>query len=432
MALLHYRYGAYLSKEQVAEIVAPDPDTLKLIGSWLKYHGVAPSNVSTSHGGSWLAVTGVPVLKANDLLGASYQLYWHAGTNETIIRTVGYALPAVLHGLVRTVAPTTFFGSPGTIRQTSRKRTRGAVLSYPKPITPSHLRWLYKTEGYTIAAADKNLLAVTGFHGEYASNDDLTEFMRRYRIDAKGPTFDVEEINNGGYNFENPGKEANTDMQLAQAMTWPTPHVFYSIGGLPEFVPDSLQPMNNNEPYLDWLDYMTELQSVPQTISSSYSGNEQTFPPDYARSVCELFGQLGARGVSIIFSSGNQGVGGGDCKKNDGSDVVQFQPTFPPTCTFGFSLASKQVQIRVTHQSCTHYSYHAGPYVTSVGGTTGRYVEVAASLSSGGFSNVFERPKYQADALPTYFRRLRGKHAGLYKWARFRDRMWPILTLRFI
>ena len=45
--------------------------------------------------------------------------------------------------------------------------------------------------------------------------------------------------------------------------------------------------------------------------------------------------QLGARGVSVLFSSGDGGVSGianGDCHRNDGSGQVQFVPTFPATC----------------------------------------------------------------------------------------------------
>ncbi len=95
--LLRCRYGAHLSKEQVAELVAPHPETLELVNSWLEHHGVSSSSISTTHGGSWLTLTGVPVFQANELLGASYQLYQHAGTNDTILRTVGYALPTVLH-----------------------------------------------------------------------------------------------------------------------------------------------------------------------------------------------------------------------------------------------------------------------------------------------------------------------------------------------
>lgn len=71
----HPKYGARLSKEQVAQLVAPHLDTLNLVNSWLEDHGVSPSSVSLTLGGNWLKVIGVPVPQANDIFGASYQLY---------------------------------------------------------------------------------------------------------------------------------------------------------------------------------------------------------------------------------------------------------------------------------------------------------------------------------------------------------------------
>ena len=56
-------------------------------------------------------------------------------------------------------------------------------------------------------------------------------------------------------------------------------------------------------------------------------------PLDYAQTVCNLFAQLGARGSSVMFSSGDDGVGGGDCLTNDGKNTKQFQPNFPGTRT---------------------------------------------------------------------------------------------------
>ncbi|KAH8982321.1 subtilisin-like protein [Lactarius hatsudake] len=385
----HPKYGAYLSKEQVAKLVAPHPYTLKLVETWLRHHGVSPSNVSTSHGGNWLTVTRVPVSTANELLGASYQLYRYAGTNETILRTVGYALPAALHAHVQTVAPTTYFGSPLTPRKRSRGhrgKAAAALSTRDGLVTPAFLRSLYNSVTYQPSATEQNRIGVTGFHGEYVGDEDLEKFMRHFRSDANDANFLVIDINDSGYDPNKPGAEANLDMQYTQGIAWPTPHVFYSIGGLgEEFIPDSFTPVNTNEPYLGWLDTMIRSEDVPQTISTSYGGDEQTFPRDYATSVCELFGQLGARGVSILFASGDEGVGGGDCKKNDGSGVIQFQPIFPATC----------------------------PWVTSVGGTMER-PEVAAPLSSGGFSNVFKRPDYQTDAVLGFFEKLGNQHSGLY------------------
>ncbi|KAH9031563.1 hypothetical protein EDB84DRAFT_1492372 [Lactarius hengduanensis] len=90
----HPKYGSHLSKAQVAALVAPHPDALALVHSWLEHHGVPPASVSATHGGGWLT------------------LYRHAVTHETVLRTLGYALPAALLAHVQTVAPTTHFGSP--------------------------------------------------------------------------------------------------------------------------------------------------------------------------------------------------------------------------------------------------------------------------------------------------------------------------------
>ena len=54
------------------------------------------------------------------------------------------------------------------------------------------------------------------------------------------------------------------------------------------------------------------------------------------------FMKLGARGVTLVFSSGDGGVGGTAPPGSNISECTKFQPTFPP----------------------------ASPYVLSVGGTT--------------------------------------------------------------
>lgn len=43
---------------------------------------------------------------------------------------------------------------------------------------------------------------------------------------------------------------------------------------------------------------------LPRTLTTSYADNEQNFPVAYSEKVCTMLGQLGARGVSVIFSSG--------------------------------------------------------------------------------------------------------------------------------
>ena len=49
-----------------------------------------------------------------------------------------------------------------------------------------------------------------------------------------------------------------------------------STGGSPPFIPDDSAPLNNNEPYLDWLTFILAQTSIPQTFSTSYGDDEQT------------------------------------------------------------------------------------------------------------------------------------------------------------
>ena len=234
--VLRYRYGAHLSKEQVAELIAPHPDALEQLGSWLEHHDVPASAVSVTHGGGWLTIKDVPLTKANALLDASYQTYRHTETDEAVIRTVGYSLPAALHEYVQTVAPTTYFGSPRAHRQTSKVAVNAPTLpagdqemqdllatfapgdpvpsSCSSTITPTCLRLLYKTWGYKPQATSENAIGITGYLGQYASNSDLTEFLSRFRKDAANADFTFVSVNGGINNQSNPGSEVRLDRHV--------------------------------------------------------------------------------------------------------------------------------------------------------------------------------------------------------------------------
>jgi tripeptidyl-peptidase-1 len=302
-----------------------------------------------THGGSWLTVIGVSISLANEMLGASYQLFRPSGTNDTtILRTIGYTLPAVLHNHVRTVVPTTCFASTLPQWQTSRSRSIGTTtdmessesmkrrlsrgIEVQHEINPSELRSLYRTVEYVPVATNRNGIGVAGFSKNYPSPTDLATFMSICRKDAVDATYTVVPINGGQYDPTNPSDEANQNMQYTQAIAYPTPHTFYSTGG--EIAYNSL---GDNKPdaddaFLTWLDHLIHLETVPQTISASYGVYEKILPEEYTKALCDLFAQLGARGISVLFPSGNDGVGDRDnCEAKDGSGI-QFVPEFPTSC----------------------------------------------------------------------------------------------------
>lgn len=199
----------------------------------------------------------------------------------------------------------------------------------------------------------------------------------------------------GGVLTQNPNNgndsiEANLDIQYTVGLTYPLANKFFSTGGRGILVPDLDQPIlsqNSNEPYLDYFSYLLSLDEdeLPHTISTSYGEDEQSVPANYSQVVCNMIGQLGARGVSILFSSGDTGVGSA-CQSNDGKNTTRFLPTFPASC----------------------------PYVTSVGGTYHVGPEQAVGFSSGGFSDRFPRPWWQHGAVDGYLEQLGDRWNGLY------------------
>lgn len=165
---------------------------------------------------------------------------------------------------------------------------------------------------------------------------------------------------------------------------------YYSTPNRGVLVPDLDQPTeadNQNEPYLDFFTYLVNLPDgqLPQVLSTSYGEDEQSVPEEYSKKVCDLIGQLGTRGVSVIFSSGDTGVGSA-CQTNDGKNTTRFLPIFPASC----------------------------PFVTSVGGTTKIDPEEAIYFSSGGFSDRWARPSYQDAAVTDYLKKLGSQWDGLY------------------
>lgn len=150
--------------------------------------------------------------------------------------------------------------------------------------------------------------------------------------------------------------------------------------------PDEPTQPGSNEPYLEFLTYILALNdsALPQTLSTSYGEEEQSVPEEYAYKICNLFMQLGARGVSVLFSSGDSGPGDVCVRVSDNKPY--FQPTFPAGC----------------------------PYVTSVGATTDTGPERGISFSSGGFSSLHHRPAYQDAAVSTYLKSIGNTYAPFF------------------
>ncbi|TAQ87393.1 hypothetical protein B7494_g4288 [Chlorociboria aeruginascens] len=414
----HPRYGQHLNETEVNFLIQPTSETLGSVHSWLFSYGIETSSLSYSPAKDWIKIS-LPVSTIETLLDTKYSIYKHSG-GDTLVRTPKWSLPSNLHPHISTIQPTTSFFRPRAQKTTLKSIPLDDFEALAPPasmpfipavetvcntsaITPLCLRTLYGTIDYVAQVPGTNKMALNDFLGESNNRSDTSLFLQKFRPEAAPAayTFDVQLIN-GGVDEQTQlnatelangqDLEGNLDSETLLGIAYPTPMTAFITGGSPPYRADLRTPTNSNEPYLDWLNYVLALEDIPQVVSTSYQDDEQTVPLSYATAVCNGFAQLSARGVSVIFGSGDNGVGeDGTCVTNDGQNTTTFLAMFPSTC----------------------------PFVTSVGAT--KFIpEVVATdtgngfVSGGGFSRYFPRPAYQGPVVSTYIASLGSQFSGLY------------------
>ncbi|CDO76407.1 hypothetical protein BN946_scf184937.g21 [Trametes cinnabarina] len=377
-------YGQHLSKEEAEAFMAPKPESVAAVDAWLKDNNIAVSKASPA--GDWLSFS-IPVSKANKLLDTQFSVFNHSASGKMSIRTLAYSIPSDLQSHIDFVHPTTAFVPPlkrpvfNFVPRESGSaplvnRTSNAVpASCQSQITPACLQALYGIPS-TPATVKSNQLAVSGFIQQFANQQDLKTFITNLRPDLPpSTTFSLQTLDDG----ENPqvlseaGTEADLDTQYTVGIASQVPVTFISVG------PDNQD--GDLSGFLDIIEFLLSETNQPQVLSTSYGFDEGDIPTALAKNLCSAYMALGARGTSILFSSGDGGVSGSQSQR-----CTAFVPTFPSGC----------------------------PFVTSVGATADIAPEVAASFSSGGFSDIFDQPAYQANAVNTFLNALGSTNAGKF------------------
>ena len=418
----HARYGEHMSSVDIHKVVAPAEETVELVNAWLAEHDI--TNAVHSPSKDWISIV-VTTEKAETLLQTKYSIYEHVDDGTTLSRAPEWSLPLHLHEHIDVVQPTNSFFRPkrqisqplldskneaqdwwefvGKAKYDALSTDLQADINAVCNIsftTARCIRTLYGTLHYTPQVPGKNQMGHCNYLNNTSKRSDIRKYLKNFRPAAveAADSFTIVDINNAvdaqgpytpaqiesGINIE-----ANLDSENMISVGWPTPLTVFATGGQPPFIPDINTPTDTNEPYLTFLNYALAQDNLPQVISTSYGDDEQTVPESYAKRACAGFAQLGARGISVFFSSGDAGVGTNHtCFSNDGKKTRMFLPAFPAGC----------------------------PWVTVVGGTEGFSPEVAVTrfASGGGFANYFPAPGYQKATTAAYVASLNGKFDGLY------------------
>jgi tripeptidyl-peptidase I len=129
----------------------------------------------------------------------------------------------------------------------------------------------------------------------------------------------------------------NLDIQYTMGIASGVPTTYISVG-------DDFQ--DGAFGGLDIINFLLNESAPPQVLTTSYDVDEPDVSIPLAKyifylftsparlltmdisTLCNAYAQLGARGVSILFASGDGGVGGGQ----SGESCTTFIPTFPNAC----------------------------------------------------------------------------------------------------
>lgn len=203
--------------------------------------------------------------------------------------------------------------------------------------------------------------------GQYTSQSDLTQFLKEYRPDAADYQIPVEN-SLGAINLPilgMSGEEAMLDAETVVSATYPLQTTVYNIGN----------DMTEGDLFSLTFQQFIKADSRPKVTTTSYGSTESQFTRAQATDMCRNAQKLAALGTTIIFSSGDSGVG------SPFDDACPpFEASYPACCQF----------------------------ITMVGATEGfspeRVVreEVNKFWSGAGISNLLPTPKFQKAALSGY------------------------------
>ncbi|KAK4542455.1 hypothetical protein LTR36_006707 [Oleoguttula mirabilis] len=377
----HSRFREHLTAVELKDALqAPQASMLRVLG-WVSKAGI---RIASTRG--HVVEASMTIGQAEELLSTSYYVY-SDGSRE-VIRTEAYRIPHRLQEHVRFVTPTTSFPLPrkqlGTVSRTVGRRAssgRGTCGS-GDDTTPACIRQIYNINH--TAQPNRTTFAVYATEAASYSSSDTRQFLKKYNPSAANANAAFGIVGSGDSSEGWPGIagafETHLDTQTALGLAWPASGILYNLGGV----------FGSNagvtyDPFVQFLQDLIHNDTVPSVVSFSEGMPEDEMDSNYARSLCSMMAQVGARGVTLLFSSGDNGPHG---DQPEGVHAAVFQPYFPASC----------------------------PFVTSVGGTANMANETAATqqtitglisklpytASGGGFSNLFERPSYQDTAIEPY------------------------------
>uniref|UniRef100_A0A6B2L177 Peptidase S53 domain-containing protein n=1 Tax=Arcella intermedia TaxID=1963864 RepID=A0A6B2L177_9EUKA len=337
-------YANYLALDEIVQRFSTPSENAEKVMEWLKSNGAQATITTPTR--DFIKVQ-LPVRTAEDMLKVSFSDYEHYQFGRVTRTLDPYSLPREIAQFVSFVSGVSKFPSRGKVLPIVTKKR---YLQQGAEVTPQVI-WSSFNTGGLVGSAPSNLQGVSQFLQQYYDPTDLSDFQQNFNLKDQPVAKII-----GPNDVNNAGTEALLDIEYVMATAPNVPTWFWSTAG----------ENQGQEPFVQWAQDMNAASLLPNVMSVSYGDEESSISKDYAdRLNIELL-KLGVRGITVLFSSGDNGVG---CTGNCVND-----PNWPAS----------------------------SPYVTTVGGFYDPAQLIGDSISSGGFSNYYGTAPYQAAAVQAY------------------------------
>lgn len=287
-------YGKHLAAPAARALAAPDITHVQTVERWLQDAALA----FTKPGGEELFEVSASAADVAALLHTSFQRV-EDKSGRSIVRATDLSLASDVHDAV--MALYGLHGLPLPLPEPALQ----AIDEQPVNVTPALIRDTYGIAGVVPSGRKGNRQAVAEFQGQTMNETALNEFFRRYSPDMEDARV-YKYVGDNATPTDQDGIEAMLDIEYIMGV---------APGVLTEFwyweSRDFCSDLKN------WTSTLLAMEDAPLVHSISYG-----FQGDLARTGCDsgviqdidtAFAKIAARGISLIFASGDAGSGYDSC-----------------------------------------------------------------------------------------------------------------------
>jgi len=272
---------------------------------------------------------------------------------------------------------------------------------WPNPYTVPSL--LSKTYGVPLnkpITHPRNAISVVEFLGQYYNPEDLETFFQLMGVMSwktpgrTNPVLLGRDLPIAGSVL---GGEAQLDLQYIMALAANVSTWFWSVPGT--------EIETQQEPFLDWLMQLSDTPDdiIPLVHSVSYGDDELSMPAWFKRRVNAEFMKLAMRGISVLVASGDDGASGYKVSQIGAEFCNRSRPEFPTTSPWVTSVGGTQLAV-VASPICAYYTDYVIVNCQQPGEVVCSSSLGGGITSGGGFSDIFEQPWYQKEAVESYLK----------------------------